>query len=87
MFLPAGAMQVVSGELSLAGASMEDVFKCDVALADTKNSPGLNFVYVKYFKAGHLPARMASGINDWPRELPSRLIAKPIYRSSLSAAH
>lgn len=57
------AMQAVSGELKVAGASMQDVFKCDVSLADMKNAPAFNLVYVRYFKTGHLPVRMASGAN------------------------
>jgi 2-iminobutanoate/2-iminopropanoate deaminase len=57
------AMQAIGGELKLAGASMDDVFKCDVALADMKNWPAFNPVYVKYFKPGRLPVRMASGAN------------------------
>ena len=57
------AMQAVAGEMKLAGASMDDVFKCDVALSDMKNWAAFNLVYVKSFKAGHLPVRMASGVS------------------------
>ena len=57
------AMQALSGELKLAGASMNDVFKCNVSLADMKDWPAFNEVYVNYFKAGRLPVRMASGAN------------------------
>ncbi len=57
------AMRNVADELKLAGASMDDVFKCDVSLADMKNWPAFNIVYLTYFKAGHLPVRMASGAN------------------------
>jgi enamine deaminase RidA (YjgF/YER057c/UK114 family) len=56
-------MQGISDELKLADASMDDVFKCDVALADMKTYAAFNSVYVKYFKAGHFPVRMASGAN------------------------
>ena len=55
------AMRAIAGELKLAGASMDDVFKCDVSLADMKNWPAFNIVYATYFKAGRLPVRMASG--------------------------
>ena len=57
------AMQALADEFKLAGATMDDVFKCDVALADMKNWPAFNTVYIKYFKPGHLPVRMAAGAN------------------------
>lgn len=58
------AMDAVAGEFKLAGATMDDVFKCDVALSDMKNWPAFNVVYVKYFKPGHLPVRMVTGASS-----------------------
>lgn len=57
------AMQAVAGEMKLAGASMDDVFKCEVALTDIKNWAAFNTVYVKYFKPGHFPVRIVTGVS------------------------
>ena len=57
------AMQAVADHLKLAGASMNDVYRCNVSLSDMKNAPSFNAVYVKYFKPGHLPVRVAVGVN------------------------
>ena len=57
------AMDALAAELKLADASMDDVYKCHVALADMKDWPAFNKVYVKYFKLDHLPVRMAAGAN------------------------
>jgi reactive intermediate/imine deaminase len=62
------AMTNLSGELALAGASMDQVYKCGVALADMKNWPAFNVVYARYFKPGRLPVRMASGVNGLAKE-------------------
>jgi 2-iminobutanoate/2-iminopropanoate deaminase len=47
--------------LTLAGASLDDVFKCTVMLADMSQWARFNAVYVKYFKPDRLPARSAFG--------------------------
>jgi 2-iminobutanoate/2-iminopropanoate deaminase len=61
------AMQAVADELKLAGASMNDVYRCNVSLSDLKNVSLFNAVYVNYFKPGHLPVRMAVGVNGLAR--------------------
>ena len=45
------------------GLSFDDVFKCQVFLADMKEWPAFNKVYVEYFKQERLPARSALGVN------------------------
>jgi 2-iminobutanoate/2-iminopropanoate deaminase len=61
------AMQAVADQLKLAGASMNDVYRCNVSLSDMKNIPSFNAVYVKYFKPDRLPVRMAIGVNGLAR--------------------
>jgi len=61
------AMQAVADQLKLAGASMNDVYRCNVSLSDMKNVPAFNAVYVKYFKPDRLPVRMAVGVNGLAR--------------------
>jgi 2-iminobutanoate/2-iminopropanoate deaminase len=43
--------------------SFDDVFKCQVFLADMKEWPAFNKIYVEYFKTGRLPVRSAWGVN------------------------
>jgi reactive intermediate/imine deaminase len=57
------AMEHVGEALALAGASFDDVFQCRVMLADMKQWPAFNAVYLRYFKPGRLPARSAFGAN------------------------
>ena len=57
------AMQAVADRLKLAGASMNDVYRCNVSLSDLKNVLAFNAVYVKYFKPDRLPVRVAVGVN------------------------
>lgn len=45
------------------GSSMDNVFKCTVMIADMKEWPLMNEVYVTYFKKDRLPARSAIGAN------------------------
>lgn len=47
--------------LKLAGAGLDDVFKCTVMLADMSQWARFNAVYVTYFKPDRLPARSAFG--------------------------
>ncbi len=61
------AMQTVADQLKLAGASMNDVYRCNVSLSDMKNVPSFNAVYLKYFKPDRLPVRMAIGVNGLAR--------------------
>ena len=55
-------MNAIAAELKLAGATMDDVYKCVVALTDMNNWDAFNAEYVKYFKPGRLPVRMAIGV-------------------------
>lgn len=54
-------MANVQNALKLAGASLDDVFKCTVMLADMSQWARFNAVYVTYFKPDRLPARSAFG--------------------------
>lgn len=57
------AMDNIGAILKRAGASFGDVFHCTALLADMKDWPVFNKVYVPYFPAGKLPARSAFGAN------------------------
>ena len=54
-------MDAVARNLKLAGASMDDVYKCTIALTNMDDWDAFNLVYVKYFKAGQYPVRMSFG--------------------------
>jgi len=56
-------MENIGGVLKAHGLGWSDVFKCTVMIADMKNWPAFNAVYVPYFPAGKLPARSAFGTN------------------------
>jgi len=43
------------------GLSYDDLFKCTIMLADMKNWPDFNKIYVPYFNPERLPARSAIG--------------------------
>lgn len=58
------AMEAVGRELKLAGASMDDVVKCTIALTDMNNWDAFNAVYVKYFQANKYPVRMSFGVTS-----------------------
>jgi enamine deaminase RidA (YjgF/YER057c/UK114 family) len=60
----ANAMDAVAAELKLAGASMDDVYNCRVALTDMNDWDAFNAVYKKYFKPDRLPVRMAVGVTS-----------------------
>ena len=53
----------IARTLEQNGLSFDDVFKCQVFLADMKEWPAFNKVYVAYFKQERLPARSALGVN------------------------
>ena len=66
--LPAGidaqtklALDNIGGILKRAGLGYEDVFHCTAMLADMKDWPAMNTVYVTYFPEGKRPARSAFG--------------------------
>jgi 2-iminobutanoate/2-iminopropanoate deaminase len=56
-------MENIGGVLKERGLGFGDVFKCTVFIADMKNWPAFNAIYVPYFPAGKLPARSAVGVN------------------------
>lgn len=56
-------MENIGGALKARGLGWGDVFKCTVMIADMKNWPAFNAVYVPYFEPGKLPARSAFGAN------------------------
>ena len=58
------AMDAVARELKLAGASLDDVYKCTIALTDMSNWDAFNSVYLKYFKPDHYPVRMSFGVTS-----------------------
>lgn len=43
--------------------TFDDVFKCQVFLADMADWPKFNAIYATYFKKGRYPARSAMGVN------------------------
>lgn len=53
----------IARALEQNGLSFNDVFKCQVFLADMKEWPAFNKIYVEYFKPGRLPTRSALGVN------------------------
>jgi 2-iminobutanoate/2-iminopropanoate deaminase len=57
------AMDGAQRALGAGGATFDDVYKCNVMLADMKTYDTFNSVYVTYFKPGRLPARSAFGAN------------------------
>lgn len=57
-------MDQVARELKVAGATMDQVYKCNVALTNMDNWDAFNLVYKTYFKPGRLPVRMAIGVTS-----------------------
>jgi reactive intermediate/imine deaminase len=55
------AMDNVAAVLSRRGSSMDQVVKCTVMLADMNEWAAFNEVYLRYFRAGRLPARSVFG--------------------------
>ncbi len=55
------ALDNVGTVLKRAGLGYADVFHCTAMLADMKDWPAMNKLYVTYFPAGKLPARSAFG--------------------------
>ena len=56
-------MDNVKAALERHGASLDDVVKCTVFLADMAEWPAFNEVYATYFPSGRFPARSALGAN------------------------
>ena len=57
------SMENIGAILKQHGLGFGDVIKCTVMLADMKNWPAFNAIYMPYFPAGKLPARSAIGAN------------------------
>lgn len=57
------AMDNVGAILKRAGLGYERIFHCTAFLADMKDWPAFNKVYVGYFPGGQMPARSAFGAN------------------------
>jgi enamine deaminase RidA (YjgF/YER057c/UK114 family) len=57
-------MNAVAKQLQVAGASMDDVYRCTIALTNMDNWEAFNAVYVKYFKPDHYPVRMSFGVTS-----------------------
>jgi enamine deaminase RidA (YjgF/YER057c/UK114 family) len=58
------AMNAVAKQLQLAGASMDDVYRCTIALTNMDNWEAFNAVYLKYFKPDRYPVRMSFGVSS-----------------------
>jgi 2-iminobutanoate/2-iminopropanoate deaminase len=56
-------LENIKATLEKYGSSMDNIFKCTVMIADMKEWPLMNEVYVTYFKKDRLPARSAIGAN------------------------
>ena len=56
-------MDDIGETLKLAGLGYDRIFHCTAFLADMKDWPAFNKVYVGYFPDGPLPARSAVGVN------------------------
>ena len=57
------AMDNIGAVLKQAGIGYDRIFHCTAFLADMKNWPAFNKIYVTYFPDGRLPARSAFGVN------------------------
>ncbi len=55
------AMENIAAVLKTQGASMRDVFKCTVMMADMRQWADFNTVYTAFFEPDRLPARSAFG--------------------------
>ena len=56
-------MENIKTSLEAHGASMQNIVKCTVMLADISDWPAFNEVYRTYFEEGRYPARSAFGAN------------------------
>ena len=61
------ALDNIGRVLAANGSSFSRVVKCTVMMADMKEWPDMNKVYVTYFPKGHLPARSAFGTSGLAR--------------------
>jgi reactive intermediate/imine deaminase len=56
-------MDDIGETLKLAGLGYDRIYHCTAFLADMKDWPAFNKVYVGYFPDGKMPARSAVGVN------------------------
>lgn len=56
-------MENIKAALARAGSSFDRVVKCTVFIADMKEWPAMNEIYVTYFDPARRPARSALGAN------------------------
>ena len=56
-------MENIKTSLEAHGATMQNIVKCTVMLADISDWPAFNEVYRTYFEEGRYPARSAFGAN------------------------
>lgn len=56
-------MENIGAVLKRAGLGWNDVYKCTAFLADMKDWPAFNSVYVTYFDPARRPTRSALGVN------------------------
>ena len=56
-------MENIGAVLRRSGSSFDRVVKCTVFMADMKEWPAMNEVYVTFFAVGRRPARSAMGAN------------------------
>jgi 2-iminobutanoate/2-iminopropanoate deaminase len=61
------SMENIRAALARVGATMDDVVKCTVFLADMAERDKMNAVYTTYFPK-HKPARSAVGVNGLARD-------------------
>src|SRR5690349_10642058 len=61
------ALENIGRVLSANGSSFSNVVKCTVMMADMKEWPDMNKVYVTFFPKDHLPARSAFGTSGLAR--------------------
>ena len=55
------AMDAVVARMKQGGATMDDVYKCTIALTNMNDWDAFNLVYVKYSKPNRFPVRMSFG--------------------------
>jgi reactive intermediate/imine deaminase len=53
----------ISEVLNLAGANLDDVFKCTVMLADMADWSAFNRIYLEHFHPDRLPTRSSFGVS------------------------
>ncbi len=62
-------MRNLKAVLEAAGASLEDVVKCTIFMADMKDYNAINQVYAEYFAEDNAPAREAVEVARLPKDV------------------